>query len=322
MGSRLLFTLTMIKEKRIYLLGPTATGKTELVKYLNDLFPIDIISVDSAQIYKNLDIGTAKPNRKELIKTPHHLLDIRSPIESYSVGEFKNDIDLIVTKSLDIKKTPFLYGGTMMYFNSLENSLDNLPVSTVETKTKVNDELKKFGIEFLFNKLKEVDPEITKKINSNDSQRIQRALEVYYITGKPLSSFYVNKKTIETPYEVLKLALLPDNREHLHLVIEERVGFMLEKGLIEEVEEILSNYPSLDDSFPSFRSVGYRQTYHYLKNQISKSELRNKIIFATRQLAKRQITWMRKMQNLEIFDPFSEDLNLKVARRIELFLAN
>ena len=312
----------MNKDKRIYLLGPTATGKTELVKHLNDSFLIDIISVDSAQIYKNLDIGTAKPTQKELIKTPHHLIDIRSPIESYSVGDFKKDVDLIITNSLDAEKIPFLYGGTMMYFNSLENHLDDLPVSTPDTKKKVNDELNKFGIEFLFKKLEEVDPVSAKKINSNDSQRIQRALEVYYISGKSLSSFYVNKKIIETPYKILKLALLPNNREHLHLLIQERVDYMLERGLVEEVEEILRSYPSLDSSYPSFRSVGYRQTFHYLKNQISKSELKNKIIFATRQLAKRQMTWMRKMENLEIFDPFSDDLNLKVKDRIQSFLAN
>ena len=312
----------MNKDKRIYLLGPTATGKTELVKHLNDSFLIDIISVDSAQIYKNLDIGTAKPTQKELIKTPHHLIDIRSPIESYSVGDFKKDVDSIITNPLDAEKIPFLYGGTMMYFNSLENHLDDLPVSTLETKKKVNDELNKFGIEFLFKKLEEVDPVSAKKINSNDSQRIQRALEVYYISGKSLSSFYVNKKIKETPYKILKLALLPDNREHLHLLIQERVEYMLERGLVEEVEVILSNYPSLDGSYPSFRSVGYRQTFHYLKNQISKSELKNKIIFATRQLAKRQMTWMRKMENLEIFDPFSDDLNLKVKDRIQSFLAN
>ena len=129
----------MNKNKRIYLLGPTATGKTELVKFINDLFLIEIISVDSAQIYKNLDIGTAKPTQKELIKAPHHLLDIRSPIESYSVGDFKKDVDSIITNSLNIEKTPFLYGGTMMYFNSLENPLDNLPVSTLDTKKRVND---------------------------------------------------------------------------------------------------------------------------------------------------------------------------------------
>tara|TARA_B110000037_G_scaffold28709_1_gene34157 strand:+ start:193 stop:1131 length:939 start_codon:yes stop_codon:yes gene_type:complete len=312
----------MNKDKRIYLLGPTATGKTELVKYLNELFSIEIISVDSAQIYKNLDIGTAKPNRQDLIKTPHHLLDIRSPIESYSVGEFKKDVDLILAKSLGTKKTPLLYGGTMMYFNSLVNPLNSLPISTLETKKKVNEELNKFGIEFLFNKLESVDPVSSKKINSKDSQRIQRALEVYYISGKPLSTFYENKKIVEPAYNLLKLGLFPDTREHLHFVIEERVEYMLESGLIDEVRSILSSYPSLDDSYPSLKSVGYRQTYHYLKKQISKSELKNKIIFATRQLAKRQMTWMRKMENLEKFDPFSDDLKLKVSNRVKLFLAN
>ena len=312
----------MNKDKRIFLLGPTATGKTELVKYLNDLFPIEIISVDSAQIYKDLDIGTAKLNKKELKKTPHHLIDIRSPIESYSVGDFKKDVDLIVTQSLKIKKIPFLYGGTMMYFNSLENPLDNLPISTAISKKQINDELDKFGIDFLFKKLESIDPLSGEKINSKDTQRIQRALEVYYISGKPLSSFYVNKMTTETPYKLLKLALLPNNREELHRVIEERVEYMLKKGLIEEVEGILSMYPSIDNSCPSLRSVGYRQTYCYLKNQISKYELKDRIIFATRQLAKRQMTWMRKMENLEIFEPFNHDLNLKVKSRIESFLVN
>ena len=177
----------MNNEKRIYLLGPTATGKTELVSYLNSIFPINIISVDSAQIYKNMNIGTAKPNQKDLIKTPHHLLNIRTPIESYSVGNFKKDVDSILSKSIDSGKIAFLYGGTMMYFNSLENPLDNLPISTLQTKKKVIDEFNKFGIEFLFNKLKDIDPVSASKIHYKDIQRIQRALEVYYISGNKLS---------------------------------------------------------------------------------------------------------------------------------------
>ena len=312
----------MNNEKRIYLLGPTATGKTELVSYLNSIFPINIISVDSAQIYKNMNIGTAKPNQKDLIKTPHHLLNIRTPIESYSVGNFKKDVDLILSKSIDSGKIAFLYGGTMMYFNSLENPLDNLPISTLQTKKKVIDEFNKFGIEFLFNKLKDIDPVSASKIHYKDIQRIQRALEVYYISGNKLSSFFMNKKKSCPSSRLLKIALWPKNREQLHRIIEERVEHMLEKGLIEEVKGILAQYPDLDDSYPSFRSVGYRQTYYYLKKQITKSELKDKIIFATRQLAKRQITWMRKMENLEIFDPFNNDLNLKVTTRIESFLAD
>tara|TARA_B110000003_G_scaffold40886_1_gene37916 strand:+ start:5318 stop:6256 length:939 start_codon:yes stop_codon:yes gene_type:complete len=312
----------MNNEKRIYLLGPTATGKTELVSYLNSIFPINIISVDSAQIYKNMNIGTAKPNQKDLIKTPHHLLNIRTPIESYSVGNFKKDVDLILSKSIDSGKIAFLYGGTMMYFNSLENPLDNLPISTLQTKKKVIDEFNKFGIEFLFNKLKDIDPVSASKIHYKDIQRIQRALEVYYISGNKLSSFFMNKKKSYPSSRILKIALWPKNRGQLHRIIEERVEHMLEKGLIEEVKGILAKYPALDDSYPSFRSVGYRQTYYYLKKQITKSELKDKIIFATRQLAKRQITWMRKMENLEIFDPFNNDLNLKVTTRIESFLAD
>lgn len=312
----------MSKEKRIYLLGPTATGKTDLVKYLNDFFPIDIISVDSAQVYKKLDVGTAKPNPKELIKAPHHLLNIRSPIESYSVGDFKQDIDFLVKKSLKTEKIPFLYGGTMMYFNSLEKPLDNLPISTLETKKKVNDELIKYGVDFLFRKLEDIDPISAKKINSKDSQRIQRALEVYYISGNSLSSFYNDIKITEVPYSLLKLALFPKSREQLHSVIEKRVQYMLKSGLVEEVEEILHSYPSLDDSYPSFRTVGYRQTYHFLIKQISRADLKDKIVFATRQLAKRQMTWMRKMDNLEIFEPFTKDLNSKVKSRIESFLSN
>ena len=311
-----------IEDKRIFLLGPTATGKTELVKSLNNSFPIDIISVDSAQIYQYFDVGTAKPNKEELIKTPHHLIDIRTPIESYSVGDFKKDIDFITNKSLEMKKVPVLCGGTMMYFNVIERPLNNLPISTTETKKNVNDELNEFGIKYLFEKLKRIDPASCKKINCNDSQRIQRALEVYYISGMPLSAFYTNQIKPEARYKILKIALFPSKREQLHNVIEERVGSILKNGLVEEVQSILRMYPALDESYPSLRTVGYRQAFHYLKNKISKDELKDKIIFATRQLAKRQITWMRKMENLEIFEPYSHNLNLKVKSRVEEFLLN
>ena len=310
----------VISNKKIFLLGPTASGKTELVKYLYELFPIEIISVDSAQIYKNLDIGTAKLSKKEFLKTPHHLIDIRSPIESYSVGDFKKDVDRIATKSIKNQKIPFLCGGTMMYFNSLEKPLSNLPVSTIKTKKQVNDELNKHGIDFLFNKLKNIDPLLAKRINRKDSQRIQRGLEVFYISGKPLSSFYKKKIVKDKSQIILKLALWPKNRKKLHTVIEERVKSMLKNGLIEEVEDILKKYPKIDDSYPSMRAVGYRQTYYYLKKKITKNELQNKLIFATRQLAKRQITWMNKMDNLEIYDAFDKQLNIDINNRIEKFL--
>ena len=312
----------VIKDKRIFLLGPTATGKTELIKYLNCVFPIDIISVDSAQIYKLMDIGTAKPNKEELIDTPHHLIDIRNPDESYSVGDFQKDVDIIIKKSYEIDKVPVLCGGTMMYFNSFENPLDNLPVSTSLTRKKVNDELRELGIKFLFKKLQKIDSISSEKINCNDSQRILRALEVYYISGKPLSSFYKDKIKSNLPGKVLKLALFPSRREELHKIIKLRTESMITSGLVDEVENILKKYPDLNETYPSIKSVGYRQTYHYLKNKISKKELNERIIFATRQLAKRQITWMRKMENLERFEPYSKDLNFKVKSRVEEFLLN
>ena len=312
----------VIKDKRIFLLGPTATGKTELIKYLNCIFPIDIISVDSAQIYKLMDIGTAKPNKEELIDTPHHLIDIRNPDESYSVGDFQKDVDIIIKKSYEIDKVPVLCGGTMMYFNSFENPLDNLPVSTSLTRKKVNDELRELGIKFLFKKLQKIDSISSEKINCNDSQRILRALEVYYISGKPLSSFYKDKIKSNLPGKVLKLALFPSRREELHKIIKLRTESMITSGLVDEVENILKKYPDLNETYPSIKSVGYRQTYHYLKNKISKKELNERIIFATRQLAKRQITWMRKMENLDRFEPYSKDLNFKVKSRVEEFLLN
>ena len=306
--------------KQIFLLGPTATGKTELAKNLYKSLPIEIISVDSAQIYKGLNIGTAKLSKKELLETPHHLIDIRFPIDTYSVGDFKKDVDLVVKESKKKHKIPFLCGGTMMYFNSLEKPINNLPVSTNQTKKQVNDELDKKGINFLFKKLKKIDPILANKINPNDSQRIQRGLEVYYISGKPLSSFYNEKIPEQKHYNLLKLALWPKDREKLHTIIEDRVSLMLNNGLIEEVEEILKIYPNIDNSYPSFRSVGYRQTYSYLKNHISKKELKDRLIFATRQLAKRQMTWMKKMENLEIFEPFDKQLSKNINNRIETFL--
>tara|TARA_B100001175_G_scaffold278352_1_gene254901 strand:+ start:8713 stop:9657 length:945 start_codon:yes stop_codon:yes gene_type:complete len=306
--------------KQIFLLGPTATGKTELIKDLYKFFPIEIISVDSAQIYKGLDIGTAKLNKRELEETPHHLIDIRLPIETYSVGDFKKDVDLITKEALKKQKIPFLCGGTMMYFNSLENPINNLPVSTKRTRKDVNDELKKNGIDFLYTKLKKIDPIFSKKIHAKDTQRIQRGLEVYYISGRPLSSFYKQNLQKNISHNLLKIALWPKDRKKLHDIIEARVTLMLKNGLIDEVEKILNIYPNIDDSYPSIRSVGYRQTYWYIKNLISKKELKDRLIFATRQLAKRQITWMKKMNNLEIFDPFDKPLSKDVCERIEKFL--
>jgi tRNA dimethylallyltransferase len=208
----------------------------------------------------------------------------------------------------------------MMYFNSLDNPLDDLPVSNKEIRSQVNLELKKNGLAGLFNKLRKIDPVSAKKINQFDTQRIQRAMEVFYLSGKPLSAFHSNSQKLIAVNATLKIGLFPSNRESLNKLIEKRVEYMLRVGLIDEVRGIVKDYPGINDTYSSIRSVGYRQTYQFLDNQILEEDLKDKIIFATRQLAKRQMTWMRKMQNLESFDPFDSDLKLKIKKRIQLFL--
>ncbi len=306
--------------KKIFIIGPTASGKTKLAKFTYDNFNVDLISVDSAQVYQDMDIGTAKISKSELKSYPHHLIDIRNPSEKYSVNNFKVDVDLIMNKMQANSRHPLLVGGTMMYFNALEFPLDILPETTRMVREKVNKELEEFGIDFLFKKLKEIDPVISLKINDKDTQRITRALEVYYVSGRPLSSFHSGKSKSNFSKNILKLALFPLNREKLHFQIECRTKLILKNGLIEEVEAILKKYPLLDDSYGSMKAVGYKQVYLYLKNKINKDDLSNKIIFATRQLAKRQMTWMRKMDGLELLDPLDKNLNSMVSDKVSLFL--
>ncbi len=308
--------------KKIFIIGPTASGKTELAKYTYDNFNVDLISVDSAQVYQDMDIGTAKISKVEQKSYPHHLIDIRNPSEKYSVNNFKVDVDLITTKIQSTSRSPLLVGGTMMYFNALEFPLDSLPGTTKMVREMVNKELEEFGIDFLFKKLKEIDPVISLKINHKDTQRVTRALEVYYVSGRPLSSFHSGKSSPNFSKNILKLALYPSNREKLHRLIEDRTKLIMKNGLIDEVEAILKKYPLLNDSYPSMRAVGYKQVYLYLKNKINKDDLTNKIIFATRQLAKRQMTWMRKMDGLYLLDPFDKNLNLIVSDKVGLFLKN
>ena len=310
----------MSKEPRIFLLGPTASGKTDLTKFCHDEFPINIINVDSAQVYKDFNIGTAKPNEQELAKYPHHLINIINPYTSYSAFDFKDDVERICSTSENKRRIPFLSGGTMMYFNTLEFPLDDIPPTNKNVRCRVANELDAHGLNYLFQKLLELDPVLAKKILPSDTQRILRAVEVFYETGKPLSSFYKTKSRTMNPYPLLKIGLFPEDRDKLHGLIKQRVDSMLSNGLIEEVEKILVLYPDLDDTYMSLRAVGYRQTYLYLKGKLPKEELRDKIVFATRQLAKKQLTWMRKMDNLDTFDPFDNQLRVKVKDKIDSFL--
>ena len=302
-------------------MGPTASGKTEVAKILFDNFPVDIISVDSAQIYRGFSIGSAKPTREELTKYPHHLVDCKGPCERYSVNEFKSDVEKVSAQIYKRNKIPILVGGTMMYFNSLENPLNEMPESTTEARQNVKKDLDRYGLGEMYKKLSEIDPIIVKKIKGTDKQRIMRALEVYYISGKPISFYHKPKTKPDINYKLHKIALIPSDRVLLNNRIETRVKDMLKNGFIEEVESLLKNNPRLDLTYPALRSVGYKQVYEHIMGLISFDDLTENIVIATRQLAKRQMTWIRSMENLLIIDPFDKSFDIKIIKSVKKFLA-
>ena len=295
-----------------FLIGPTASGKTNLAVELVNTFPIEIISVDSAQIYQDMDIGVAKPSQDILDKVPHHLINIMKPNEAYSVAQFTKDALKLIDEILMRGHIPLLVGGTMMYFNGLEKGVNQMPMTDEQFRKDIELEASQVGWPKLYEKLKSVDKETAEKLNPNDAQRISRALEVFYSSGKPLSSYHQSENKDVFPFSVCKLGLMPSNRKMLHQRIEFRVHEMIEAGLFEEVRSLLQKYPTLQSHMPSMRSVGYRQTLEYFNGDIEEKECINKIIFATRQLAKRQMTWMRSMENLNLFDCSNDFISKEV----------
>jgi len=306
--------------KKIFLMGPTASGKTEVAKMLFDNFPIDIISVDSTQIYKGFNIGSAKPMPEELNKYPHYLVDCKGPCDRYSVNEFKLDVEKVSAQIYKENKVPILVGGSMMYFNSIENPLNEMPESTAEARYNVKIDLDRYGLDGMYKKLSEIDPIIVKKVKGTDKQRIMRALEVYYISGKPLSFYHKPITKPDINYKLHKIALIPSDRILLSNRIEIRVKDMLKNGFIEEVESLLKANPSLDLTYPALRSVGYKQVYEHIMGLISFDDLTEKIVIATRQLAKRQMTWIRGMEDLLIIDPFDKSFDIKIIKSVKIFL--
>ena len=295
-----------------FLIGPTASGKTNLAVELVNTFPFEIISVDSAQIYQDMDIGVAKPSQDILDKVPHHLINIVKPNEAYSVAQFTQDALKLIDEILLRGHIPLLVGGTMMYFNGLEKGINQMPMTDEQLRKDIEIEASQVGWPKLYEKLKSVDKETAEKLNPNDAQRISRALEVFYSSGKSLSSYHQSKNKDVFPFSVCKLGLMPSNRKILHQRIEFRVHEMIEAGLFEEVRSLLQKYPTLQSHMPSMRSVGYRQTLEYLNGSIEEKECIDKIIFATRQLAKRQMTWMRSMENLNLFDCSNDFISKEV----------
>ncbi len=278
----------------VFLMGPTASGKTDMAIQLSDKLKTSIISVDSALIYKGMDIGTAKPNKTILKKYPHHLIDICSPENSYSAFNFVHDANEQIAKAFKNGKMPILVGGTSFYFNALEHGLSKLPESTIKSKEKFNQLLKDKGSTALHRNLKQIDPQAANRIHPNDSQRIIRALEVFELSGKTLSKLQGNKQS-SIGYPIKKIILVPERLE-LHKHIEERFLLMMRNGFLEEVKNLKKNL-NLHKNLPSIRCVGYRQAWQYLNNEINKTTMIEKAIIATRQLCKRQNTWLKSEKN-------------------------
>ncbi len=277
-------------------MGPTASGKTDLAIELCQHFDTEVISVDSALVYKGMDIGTAKPNAEELAKAPHRLIDIIDPAESYSMADFRSDA-LAHIKELHAQgKVPLLVGGTMMYFKGLLEGLSPLPEADEAVRAELEKEAKEQGWPALHQQLQQIDPQAAAKINANDSQRINRALEVYRISGKTMTELQQNKaQALDFP--VYQFAIAPSDRKVLHQRIEKRFKIMLEQGFENEVLS-LYNRDDLHPDLPSIRCVGYRQMWDYIVGEIDYDEMVFRGIAATRQLAKRQLTWLRGWSDL------------------------
>lgn len=290
----------------IFLMGPTASGKTDLAVDLVKQFPCDIISVDSAMVYREMDIGTAKPTADILAQAPHRLIDIRDPSQAYSAAEFCQDAVTEIEKIHALKRIPLLVGGTGLYFRSLQQGLSNLPSAHPEIRERLSQEAERLGWAAMHCRLADIDPQAAHRIHPNDPQRIQRALEVYEVTGQTMTAWYEQSVGSCLPYRIIKLIIAPTNRTALHVRIACRFKTMLEQGLIEEVERLIAR-GDLTLSLPALRAVGYRQVWLYLTNKLKYEDLLEQGIIATRQLAKRQLTWLRSEFDAHWFDSQQAD---------------
>jgi tRNA dimethylallyltransferase len=302
----------------IFLMGPTASGKTALAVSLVERFPLEIISVDSALVYRDMNIGTAKPDAETLARAPHHLLDIRDPTEAYSAAAFCEDARRLMADITARGRVPLLVGGTMLYFKALLQGLDDLPPADAALRQKLDQEAASRGWPALHAELAQVDPVTAARLAPNDSQRIGRALEIFHLTGSPMSALLAKAQST-LPYRVLQLALIPSDRAVLHQRIATRFDQMLAGGLIEEVESLRRHY-ALEADMPAMRAVGYRQAWAYLDGAITLSELREQGIAATRQLAKRQLTWLRSWSNAIELDCLAADVESKALARVKTHL--
>ncbi len=288
------------------ILGPTASGKTQLALDLAQVHAIEIISLDSALIYRDMNIGTAKPNAAELAQVPHHLIDIISPLDSYSAADFCRDALALIQDIQARGKLPVIVGGTMMYYKALTEGLNDLPAADPAIRAQLQADKTTLGLLALYQRLQTVDPLTAERLKAGDSQRIERALEVFMLTGKPMSQHFQEQEAQKPALNLTTLALIPETRSLLHAQIKKRFDAMMAGGFLDEVRQLQAKYPSLNPDLPSIRCVGYRQAWAYLAGEDDLAGMTEKSIIATRQLAKRQLTWLRSLDYELALDPYTE----------------
>lgn len=299
----------------VLIMGPTTSGKTALALELATRFDVEVISVDSAQVYRRMDIGTAKPAADVLARVPHHLIDILDPTERYSAARFVADANAAMRDIIGRGRLPLLVGGTMLYFKALQEGLSDLPAADPQVRAQIERRAQAHGWPALHAELAHVDPATAQRLEPADAQRIQRALEIFHVTGEPMSALIRRRSRAASSVRMLGVALEPSVRAVLHRRIAERFDVMLDLGLIDEVRRLRDEFV-LDASLPAMRTVGYRQVWEYLDGRIDLAALREKGIAATRQLAKRQLTWLRTMDAVQRFDCLAADLAAAVIRHL------
>jgi tRNA dimethylallyltransferase len=295
-------------------MGPTAAGKTGLAMRIADTMPVGLISVDSGQVYRGMDIGTAKLTAQDMTDYPHALIDIRDPSEVYSADEFRTDALQLMESYRAQGRVPLLVGGTMFYFRALQYGLPDLPAADESVREKLLLEAKQNGWQALYDRLSSIDPESAKRINPNDRQRVQRALEIYELSGITATE-HARNSSQEIPWNVMKIGIWPSDRALLHENIEKRLDQMFEQGFLDEVKCLQAQ--GLENSLPAMRTVGYRQVLEHLDGKTSYQEMRLRCLYSTRQLAKRQLTWLRKDPQLKWFDSMNEDFSEKVLEFVQ-----
>ena len=289
----------------IFLLGPTASGKSDLAMKLTSHLPVELVSVDSALVYRDMNIGTAKPDAEILRQYPHHLVDIRNPDQVYSAADFRSEVLTLMSAISERGNIPLLVGGTMLYFKVLIEGIASMPAADSAIREKIVREAETGGWQKVHQRLAEVDPESAARIHPNDPQRLQRALEIWELTGESMTQLHKKQQDlVSLPFSVCQLAIIPSDRADLHRIIAARFEQMIKDGFIEEVEHLREKY-DLNAELPSIKSVGYRQVWQYLEGEVDRKAMQERAIIATRQLAKRQFTWLRGWSNLKEI-PFPE----------------